>query len=414
MRIALASWESLYSVSVGGVAVHVSKLASALARRRHDVHVFTRGAVGQAPTERIGGVVYHRCSFDVGSSFVDSIEQMCQRFVDRYIEVARIGPPFDIFHAHDWLASESMVEVQETLGAGAVLTIHSTEYGRCGNRIHEGDSRRIREIEVRGIETADRVITVSKMLRREVEWLYGASGEDIDVIYNGIDARSYDLASDPAAVKRKLGIDPDHPIVLFVGRLTSQKGPDLLLSSAPKILRSCPDAQFVFAGLGDMEGSLRRDARKLGVEQSCVFLGGVWGEALTELYRSAEMVVVPSRNEPFGIIILEAWSCEKPVVSTLNGGPAEFVLHETTGLKVYPQPESISEGVVALLEDRSWAAWMGRNGRLAAETAFSWDAIAARTEKVYQEAMILQPVAGGEPWGARAEEAGQSPLPLTA
>jgi glycosyltransferase involved in cell wall biosynthesis len=93
---------------------------------------------------------------------------------------------------------------------------------------------------------------------------------------------------------------------------------------------------------------------------------------------------MPSRNEPFGIVILESWSAGKPVVSTINGGPEEFIWHEVNGLKVNATPDSIGWGVGTVFTDFEWARWMGRNGRIAAETAFAWDHIADETLAVYQ------------------------------
>jgi glycosyltransferase involved in cell wall biosynthesis len=104
---------------------------------------------------------------------------------------------------------------------------------------------------------------------------------------------------------------------------------------------------------------------------------------LQNLYKISDVICVPSRNEPFGITILEAWGAGKPVVASKNGGPDEFVWHEVTGLKIYPTPESIAWGLGTLFTNFEWARWMGRNGRVAAETAFSWDAIADRTLGVY-------------------------------
>ena len=134
MRIALFSWETLHSIAVGGVGVHVTELAAGLQRRGHDVHVFTRPASGQAHYDNVHGVHYHRCPFTLHPSFVDEINNMCRSFVHHFYGVEDHVGRFDIVHAHDWLASNAAVWIKEGRGRRAVLTMHSTEYGRNGNR----------------------------------------------------------------------------------------------------------------------------------------------------------------------------------------------------------------------------------------------------------------------------------------
>jgi glycosyltransferase involved in cell wall biosynthesis len=136
-----------------------------------------------------------------------------------------------------------------------------------------------------------------------------------------------------------------------------------------------------------MRHSLQAEAGQLGIDRACRFVGHKRGRDLVELFKTADAVVVPSRNEPFGIVILEAWSAGKPVIATQNGGPSEFVWHEITGLKIRDAVPSVAWGLQEMLSDTERAQWMGRNGRIAAETAFSWDAIAERTEQVYQRAL---------------------------
>src|ERR1700759_4451886 len=127
MRIALFSWESLHSIAVGGVAVHVTELAAPLERRKHDVHVFTRQGPGQPAYECIHGVHYYRCPFALNPNFVDEINNMCRAFVQTFFEVEdRVGH-FDVVHAHDWLASNAVVWIKEGRGRRSVLTMHSTE-----------------------------------------------------------------------------------------------------------------------------------------------------------------------------------------------------------------------------------------------------------------------------------------------
>jgi glycosyltransferase involved in cell wall biosynthesis len=125
-------------------------------------------------------------------------------------------------------------------------------------------------------------------------------------------------------------------------------------------------------------------AQRFGVAHATRFLGYRNGKLLTDLFKACDVVAVPSRNEPFGIVVLEAWSAGKPVVATQNGGPGEFVWHGVNGLKIYEHPESVAWGVGNIFRDFEAARWMGGNGRLAAESAFTWDKIAGATLDVYQ------------------------------
>ncbi|PIU42436.1 MAG: glycosyltransferase family 1 protein [Candidatus Omnitrophica bacterium CG07_land_8_20_14_0_80_42_15] len=384
MRIALFAWESMHSISVGGVAVHVTELACALERKGHEVHVFTRvGDHNQPWYECIHGVHYHRCPFQSSHDFVEEVNNMCRSFVHTFFDVENMVGRFDIIHAHDWLASNAMVWIKEGRGHKSVMTIHSTEYGRCGNNFFGGTSARVRDHERHGTYCADRIISVSKALKGEIMWMYNVPDWKAHVVYNGINYRNYDGWIDPAAVRRLYGIGPLDPMVLFVGRLVYQKGPDLLLDAVPYILKYYSNAKFVFAGDGEMRWGVEEQARSMGISHATRFLGYTNGWKLVDLYKASDVVCVPSRNEPFGIIILEAWSAGKPVVASLNGGPAEIVWHDVNGLKIYPQPESIAWGIGTAFEDFEHARWMGKNGRIAVESAFSWDAIADQVLAVY-------------------------------
>lgn len=385
MRIALFSWESLYSISVGGVAFHVTELACALERKGHEVHIFTRlGRAEQPWYERIHGVHYHRCPFTQSHNFIDEINNMCRSFVASFFQTEDYAGSFDIVHAHDWLTSNAAVWIKEARGHKTVLTIHSTEYGRCGNNFSDGNSSRIRDHERHGTYCADKVITVSKALKGEIMWMYNVPDWKTTVIYNGINFNNYNGWIDPAAVRSIYGIGPMEPVVLFVGRVVYQKGPDLLLESVHNILRYHNNAKFVFVGDGEMRWGLEDRARHMGISGAVRFTGFLNGWRLVDLYKAADVICVPSRNEPFGIVILEAWSAGKPVVASSNGGPGEIVWHDVNGLKIYPNVDSVSWGIGTVFADFEHARWMGRNGRVAVETAFSWEAVADQILNVYQ------------------------------
>ena len=377
------SWETLYSIPVGGVGVHVTELAAALERKGHEVHVYTRMGAGQSPYDRIEGVHYHRCPFDLSADFVEEIDNMCRSFVDHVYDTEDFVGPFDVVHAHDWLASNAMIWIKEGRGRKGILTIHSTEYGRCGNEFCSGRSEVVREGERKGTYCADRVIAVSRALKEEVMWMYEVPEWKISVGYNGVDPHHFDGWINPGEVRAGYEIGPMTPMVLFVGRMVEQKGPDLLVEAIPSILKFYPEARFVLAGDGEMRHAVEQRAHELGVWHATRFAGFKKGWDLVDLYRACDVVCVPSRNEPFGIVVLEAWSAGKPVVVTNHGGPNEYVWHEVNGLKVYPNPDSIAWGLGTLFTNFERARWMGRNGRIAVEEAFNWDSAADQVLSIY-------------------------------
>lgn len=383
MKIALLSWESLHSVAVGGVAAHVSELAQALALQGHEAHVFTRPGSRQLSDEWIGGVHYHRCLSPWSPDFLWETDAMCRAFAARLAEVERENGFFDIVHAHDWLTANALAWSKNGHYRKYAFTFHSTEFGRCGNRLHDGPSRAIRDREWHGAYCADRVFSVSHHLKDEVRWLYQVPDGKMRVVFNGVDAKRFDMPVDMGYVKERYSLGRMDPTVLFCGRMTWQKGPDILLEAIPPLLGFYPHAKFLFVGDGDMRWGLEERARALRIEHATRFLGYRSGRELIELLKACDVVCVPSRNEPFGIIILEAWSAGKPVVATNHGGPGEIIRHETDGLIVYDNPESVGWGLGTLFTDFERARWMGQNGRERAQREFDWNAIGHQVVEVY-------------------------------
>lgn len=387
MKIAMYAWESLHSIAVGGVAVHVTELAAALERRGHEVHVFTRIAPGQEAYVKLDGVHYHRCPIQLHPDFITEINQMCNSFVYfmRKAEAFQ-GAHFDMIHGHDWLCAKGLVQMKNDYSRPVVLTLHSTEFGRCGNTHYNGQSDRVRRIEAEGAYCADRVITVSGRLADEVKAQYHVPDGKLRCVRNGINCGRFDGPIDPAVCRQSHGIAPMDPMVLFVGRLTTQKGPDLLLEAVPGVLAGYPNTKFVFAGDGYMKQDLQHRADQLGIHHAVRFLGSLsMNGDLVNLFKSTDVVCVPSRNEPFGIVVLEAWAAGKPVVATHNSGPAEMITHNQDGLLVYDNPQSIAWGIREIFWNFHHARWMGERGRVKAAYGFSWDTAACQTEGIYHE-----------------------------
>jgi glycosyltransferase involved in cell wall biosynthesis len=371
-------------VAVGGVAAHVSALATHLAQQGHQVHLFTRAGNGHSADEVVDGICYHFCSFRKSPDLVDETDTMCRGFVNRLKGVEREGGKiFDILHAHDWMTAKTLAWSRNGVNRRHVFTLHSTEFGRCGNQHLDGPSRDIRDHEWEGTYHSDRVIVVSAHLRDEAHEIYQVPLDKMRVIYNGVDPGRFNIHVDAEAARRRYGLGRTDPTVLFCGRMVWQKGPDLLLEAVPPLLGYYPDAKFVFVGDGDMGVELEERALELGVSHATRFLGYRSGRELVEIFKACDVVCVPSRNEPFGIVILEAWAAGKPVVATRNGGPHEFVRPGVDGLTIYDNKDSVGWGLGTLLMDLEKARQMGLNGRHAVEKRFHWSTIAREVVKVY-------------------------------
>lgn len=181
------------------------------------------------------------------------------------------------------------------------------------------------------------------------------------------------------------------PMVLFVGRMATQKGPDILVEAIPAVLVNRPDAKFVLVGDGYMKEGLEARVNELGVAGSVRFTGKMSGQPLVDLFKATDLVAIPSRNEPFGIVTLEAWASNKPVVVTKSGGPREFVWHDNDGYLVDTSSDGMAWGICNAFANFAHMKYMGERGRVKAAFQFSWDNIAENTNNVYDE---LFPAAG--------------------
>ncbi len=371
LKIAFFCWESLHSIRVGGLAPAATHLAERLARE-HEVHFFTRGDGGSIS---INGVHYHRC-MPYGSTIIEYCRTMSHMLVDIFRKHDR--PPFDILHFHDWHLVEAMHLLRNR---NTVLSYHSTEYGRNGGNF--GGWWEFQEVsgkEWYGGYIAKKVTAVSNTIKTEIMWLYNVPEWKITVVPNGIDPDRYRAEIDPGPVKETYGIHPLAPVVLFVGRLAYQKGPDILIQAVPDIVSARWDAQFLIAGDGDMRGYLEGIAQHLPVR----FLGYVSDAEYIRLLNACDLVVIPSRNEPFGLVLTEAWSAERCVVATDVGGLAENIENHVDGIKVPVRPDAIAWGVCHVIDDPAYIRSLGRAGRKKVAAKYNWDLVTERMLGVYR------------------------------
>ena len=387
MRVAMFSSESLHSISSGGLGVHVTELAAGLERRGHEIHVITRRTEGQHDYDPIDGVHYHRVDHGMSENFVECMDFMCKAMAHKFHEITSLVGNFELVQAHDWLAANAMKYVMDGFGTRGVLTMHSTEYGRDGNVFFDGFARWIRDAEAAGCHNATLIIAVSHFLADELRRIYQVPEGKIHVVHNGVAYHAFDGQVDPAEVKGRYGIDPMAPTIFAPGRMTLQKGMDMLVEAVPMVLASYPDTKFVISGTGPERDGVVRKAHEIGAAGSIVFLETLPRWQYIDLMRAVDLVAMPSRNEPFGIVALEAWAAGKPVVATLAGGPREFIWHDVNGFLVDTDPSGLAHGIGSLLADHDHCRALGANGRKAVEQEYNWDKVAEYTEGVFAAAL---------------------------
>jgi glycosyltransferase involved in cell wall biosynthesis len=265
---------------------------------------------------------------------------------DLFSEVARYamsatrrvqGRQYDLVHAHDWMTFPAGVEIARRAGAPLLVHVHSLEYDRAGH----GADRDIVSVEHQGLEAATRVIAVSYYTRNLINRVHGTPLDKISVVHNGVYAReTVEAYTEQRSSKG--------PIVLFLGRVTFQKGPEYFVQAAARVLEHVPDAVFVMAGSGDMLPRMKTMVEELGIAKSFRFPGFVRGAELERTFSTADVYVMPSVSEPFGIAPLEAMSYDRPVIVSKQSGVSEVLRN---ALKVdFWDVDKMASQIVALLE----------------------------------------------------------------
>ncbi|TFC96935.1 MULTISPECIES: glycogen synthase [Cryobacterium] len=374
----------------GGAGVHVAELVKAL-RTDIDVSVRCFGAPRDAPDTH---------AYEVPEQLADANATLATLGVD--LQMAQDVQGADIVHSHTWYANGAGHLAQLLHGIPHVVTAHSLEPLRPWKAEQLGGGYRVSSwIERTAFEAADAVIAVSGGMRRDILRSYPAlDASRVHVVYNGIDLERWKPTDDLDTV-RALGIDPDRPAVVFVGRITRQKGLPYLLRAAALLP---PEVQLVLcAGAPDTPGILAEvtaGVEALQKERS----GVVWIDRLLSqpdlaaVLTAGTVFVCPSVYEPLGIVNLEAMACGLPVVGTATGGIPEVVADGVTG-RLVPIDQAtdgtgtpvdpdlfvadLSRTLIEVLADPVRAAEMGRAGRVRAEQMFSWAQIATRTREIY-------------------------------
>lgn len=283
---------------------------------------------------------------------------------------------FDVIHAHDWLAFMAGQHAHNVSKKPLITHVHATEFERTGGH---GIGGHIFQIEKNGMENSQRIITVSSLTKNIVEEKYNIPDEKIKVVHNGINANEYTKEDTQGLQKLK---DLGYAVVLFVGRITVSKGPDYLLKAAKKALQYNSKIIFVFAGSGDMEKTIIVEAAKEGIANKILFAGFVRGKELAQLYQIADLCIMPSVMEPFGLVALESAIYETPVLISKQSGVGEVLTH---ALKTdFWDVDDIADKILAVTTYGSLHTVLGKNAKKQAEGC-TWENAANKTIQIYNE-----------------------------
>jgi glycosyltransferase involved in cell wall biosynthesis len=386
LTVMMLSWEFPPRI-IGGISPHVYNLSKSLAKDGVKVYVVTCDFPGAPQHETINGVeVYRIDSYrNPAPDFATWVYLMNVNVQKEAAALARsLGVKIDIFHAHDWLVATAGIGLKHVFRKPFFATIHSTEIGRR-NGIHTDYERMIHETEAWLTYEAWKVICCSDYMISHVRWAFGLPQDKLIVVPNGVNLEAYtNVEKEPLSQFKNRFALPHEKIVLYVGRLVFEKGAQVLVNAIPRVLEK-KDAKFIFVGNGYMRDQLSNLVREMRLEHKVMFTGFLDDETLRKLQMCADVSVVPSLFEPFGIVALEAMAAGSPVVVSDTGGLSEIVTHDVDGVKVYPgNPDSLSWGITRLLTDEGFADRLRANAHRRVQEKYSWDTIAQQTKTVYE------------------------------
>ncbi len=308
-----------------------------------------------------------------GTDYSGDMYAEVHRYAVAAVELAE-NEQFDVIHAHDWMTYPAAIAVATMSRKPLIVHVHSTEFDRSGEHVNQT----IYDIERKGMHTADKVIAVSHYTRNIIISRYGVSGEKVEVVYNGVEHNgNWPLD--------KTGIRKDEKIVLFLGRITMQKGPEYFLAAAKRVLEVMDNVKFVMAGSGDMMHRAVEMAAGLGIGHKVLFTGFLRGEDVRKIYRMADLYVMPSVSEPFGIAPLEALGNDVPVIISKQSGVSEVLMH---ALKVdFWDVNEIANKIIAVLKYPPLEATLRNHGNFEIRK-LRWKDSAQRCAKIYEELMV--------------------------
>lgn len=304
----------------------------------------------------------------VGNIYGSNLYQEVYRYSEKAKHIAA-GGSYDVIHCHDWMTYPAGIKAKELTGLPLVLHIHATEFDRTAGNPNQV----VYEIEREGFHAADRILAVSNFTKQKVVYHYGIDPSKVDVVHNAVEIS--DMPTEPRIEKKDR-------VVLFLGRITVQKGPEYFLYAARMVLDVEKDVKFVVVGTGDMESFMIEKAAEIGIADRVLFAGFLRGKDIDRAYRMADLYVMPSISEPFGITPLESMMNGTPVIISKQSGVSEVISH---CLKVdFWDVHDLANKIVSVLRYSELHSCLKEHGSMEVGK-FNWSKPASKCMDAYRQ-----------------------------
>ncbi|MCK5114698.1 MAG: glycosyltransferase [Phycisphaerae bacterium] len=305
-----------------------------------------------------------------GEHYDGDLMGQIHRYARLAVELSE-GEDFDVIHAHDWMTFPAGMAVAAASGKPLVVHVHSTEFDRAGANVNQ----RVYDIERSGMHAAARVVCVSHLTKNIAIHRYGVNAEKVTVVYNAVE-----LTPDEHSLMKP--ISRDEKIVLFLGRITMQKGPEYFLEAAKKVIQKYTNVRFVIAGSGDMVRKCIQLAADLKLGKYVTFTGFLRGQDVDRIFKIANLYVMPSVSEPFGIAPLEAMSHNVPVIISKQSGVSEVLTHV---LKVdFWDTDEMANKILAVLRHEPLQRTLSQHSQFELQK-LSWNDSAVQLKEIYSK-----------------------------
>lgn len=381
MHVLHLAWEFPPN-KVGGLAEHVASLTKAYGDKYGKVIVITPGYGDFKAYEKQGNVEIYRFPAEniPAEDFPSWVTQLNTLFVNAAIPLIK-EKNIKIIHAHDWIVANASIILKHLFRIPLIATVHATEHGRRGG-IYDDRQQFIHFLEERLVFEAWKVIACSYYMRDEISHVLHVPYNKIEVIPNGV----FEITMTEQInneYRNKYALAHEH-IIFFIGRHVYEKGLDILIKAFAEALKIRDDLKLIIAGKGYYTEEAKNIVYSLGIMHKVMFLGFISDEERDKLYSLADVVVVPSRYEPFGIVALEGMKYGKVVITSDVGGLREVVKHEYNGLTFFNENvNSLKDQILRAITDETLRKQIEQNALKTVKEEFNWYAIAERTAKLY-------------------------------